>query len=147
MKIWLEDAFVQLRFDSMVWMPLCDMINDVATTTAFVAAMKVRNPANWPALRARLNALNLGFDGPTISSVAAPLFLTLSQQVLLIGTGFAPGMIVWFGATQSPMVIVNSASEAFAEVPPKSGSDTVDVTITVSGVGSDSLPNAFTYVY
>jgi hypothetical protein len=58
----LANAAVRARFQSMLWEPLRDLraLSD-PTTRDFIDRIEARNPAQWPAIRADLQAFNMAF--------------------------------------------------------------------------------------
>jgi hypothetical protein len=81
----------------------------------------------------------LARGAPTVSAVGPRSISTSAAPVLVSGTGFDAGSIVWFGGTPASSVTVLSANELIATAPP-GASGKVDVTVTTAA--GTSAPHA-----
>ncbi len=67
-----------------------------------------------------------------------------NDDVVLIGSGFKPGMVVHFGKKEAQSVVIGSSSRIMVKTP-AGAEGKVDVTITCDDGKTFVLPGGFTY--
>lgn len=143
---YLRDVGTQDRYLSMIYRPMQDLKPlTTPTTTAMIANIKRRNPADWAKLHAEFQGFNLAMDTPTITSVTPAGGNPVGgNTVTIAGSEFTLNTTtVAIGGNAAAPVTVTNDGTLTAKVP-AGALGPADVVVTTPG-GSAKLTGGYLY--